>query len=68
MTLLVGKAKAGMRMTCYANYYGVDGTFFEGHSASIHVSLKDDSGKLKQIVVGEFGILHPTVLKNYELA
>ncbi|KAF2668500.1 phenylalanyl-tRNA synthetase [Microthyrium microscopicum] len=41
-------------------------TYFKGHAASIHVNLKVD-GKLKHFVVGEFGILHPSVLKNFEL-
>ncbi|KAF2433965.1 beta subunit of phenylalanyl-tRNA synthetase [Tothia fuscella] len=40
-----------------------DPTFFHGHSASIHVKL--DGGKDQ--IIGEFGVLHPTVLKNYEL-
>ena len=44
-----------------------DPTFFEGHAASIHVNVKDHEGKLQNYVVGEFGILHPAVLKNFEL-
>ncbi|MCJ1244197.1 phenylalanine--tRNA ligase subunit beta [Trapelia coarctata] len=39
-----------------------DPTFFEGHSATIHMKI---GGKEK--VIGIFGILHPTVLDNYEL-
>jgi phenylalanyl-tRNA synthetase beta chain len=39
-----------------------DATFFHGHSASIHAKLEG-----KDQIVGEFGVLHPTVLKNYEL-
>lgn len=39
-----------------------DPTFFPGHAATIVLSL---AGKKRSI--GSFGILHPTVLKNYEL-
>jgi len=39
-----------------------DPTFFEGHSATINVKLAG-----KKQVIGVFGILHPTVLKNFEL-
>ena len=46
---------------------GLDPTFFEGHAASIHVNVKDHEGKLQNHVVGEFGILHPAVLKSFEL-
>jgi phenylalanyl-tRNA synthetase beta chain len=37
-------------------------TFFPGHAASIHVVLDG-----KHQIVGEFGVLHPTVLKHFEL-
>jgi phenylalanyl-tRNA synthetase beta chain len=43
-----------------------DGTYFQGHSAAIHVNMKVE-GKLQHSIVGEFGILHPTVLKNFDL-
>ena len=39
-----------------------DGTFFPGHSASVHVKLAG-----KEYKVGVFGILHPTVLEKFEL-
>jgi len=39
-----------------------DPTFFAGHAASIWLKL---DGKAQKI--GAFGILHPTVLKNFEL-
>ncbi|KAL1297141.1 hypothetical protein AAFC00_004717 [Neodothiora populina] len=39
-----------------------DPTFFTGHSAAVYLKL---GGKTQRI--GTFGILHPTVLKNYEL-
>ncbi|MCJ1412670.1 phenylalanine--tRNA ligase subunit beta [Ptychographa xylographoides] len=39
-----------------------DPTFFEGHSAAIHVKFEG-----KEQVVGVFGILHPTVLDNYDI-
>ena len=39
-----------------------DKTFFEGHSAAIHVKVGG-----KESVVGVFGILHPTVLEKFEL-
>ena len=37
-------------------------TFFEGHAASIHLRM---GGSTK--VIGVFGVLHPTVLENFEL-
>jgi phenylalanyl-tRNA synthetase beta chain len=40
----------------------LDPTYFPGHAASIHVSLNG-----KDHVIGAFGILHPTVLENYDL-
>lgn len=48
------------KMTCQLTFS--DPTFFAGHSASIHVS-KD--GAVHNI--GLFGILHPEVLKSYDL-
>ncbi|KZF22192.1 phenylalanyl-tRNA synthetase beta subunit [Xylona heveae TC161] len=39
-----------------------DSTFFPGHSASIHLRVNG-----KDRVIGVFGILHPTVLENFEL-
>lgn len=39
-----------------------DATFFAGHAAAIIIDI---DGKTHE--VGKFGILHPTVLKNYEL-
>ena len=39
-----------------------DPTFYEGHAANIVLLL---SGK--QVVIGKFGILHPTVLEKFEL-
>ncbi|KUL90725.1 hypothetical protein ZTR_00267 [Talaromyces verruculosus] len=39
-----------------------DPTYFPGHAASIHVNIGG-----KEQVIGAFGILHPTVLENYEL-
>jgi len=33
-----------------------------GHAASIHLNIEG-----KHHIIGEFGILHPTVLKKYEL-
>ncbi len=40
----------------------LDPTFFPGHAASIHVRL---AGKV--LVIGSFGILHPSVLEKFEL-
>ncbi|RAL09997.1 phenylalanine--tRNA ligase subunit beta [Aspergillus homomorphus CBS 101889] len=37
-------------------------TYFPGHAASVHVRIAG-----KEHVIGSFGILHPTVLENYEL-
>ena len=39
-----------------------DATFFPGHAASIHLKIGG-----KESVIGVFGILHPTVLKKFEL-
>ncbi|KAF2757913.1 phenylalanyl-tRNA synthetase [Pseudovirgaria hyperparasitica] len=39
-----------------------DKTFFHGHGAEIHLRLGG-----KEHVIGSFGILHPSVLKHYEL-
>jgi phenylalanyl-tRNA synthetase beta chain len=45
----------------------VDPTFFEGHAASVYVNVKNKEGEVQNHAVGEFGILHPAVLKNYDL-
>jgi len=49
------------------NHYWIeeldDATYFQGHAAAIHVQM---DGKVYKRV-GEFGVLHPTVLKAYEL-
>jgi phenylalanyl-tRNA synthetase beta chain len=37
-------------------------TFFPGHAAAIYLRLNG-----KQVRIGEFGILHPTVLEKFEL-
>lgn len=37
-------------------------TFFAGHAAAIYLRLNG-----KQVRIGEFGILHPTVLEKFEL-
>jgi phenylalanyl-tRNA synthetase beta chain len=37
-------------------------TFFAGHAAAIYLRLDG-----KQVRVGEFGILHPTVLEKFDL-
>jgi len=37
-------------------------TFFAGHAAAIYLRLNG-----KQVRIGEFGILHPTVLDSFEL-
>ena len=39
-----------------------DPTFFSGHSAAIYLKVGDKPQR-----IGTFGILHPTVLKNFEL-
>lgn len=39
-----------------------DPTFFAGHSAAIYIKIGDKAQR-----VGTFGIMHPTVLKNFEL-
>lgn len=42
--------------------FDTDPTFLEGHAATVNVRL---DGEHKR--VGMFGIMHPSVLKNYEL-
>ncbi|KAL3461532.1 hypothetical protein BJX64DRAFT_260783 [Aspergillus heterothallicus] len=37
-------------------------TYFPGHAASVHVRIGG-----KDLTIGTFGILHPTVLENYDL-
>lgn len=39
-----------------------DPTFFPGHAATIHAKIAG-----KEVVIGNFGILHPTVLEKFEL-
>ncbi|KEF57901.1 phenylalanyl-tRNA synthetase, beta subunit [Exophiala aquamarina CBS 119918] len=39
-----------------------DPTFFPGHAASIHAKIAG-----KEVVIGSFGILHPSVLEKFEL-
>lgn len=39
-----------------------DATYFPGHGASIHAKIAG-----KEVVIGSFGILHPTVLEKFEL-
>jgi phenylalanyl-tRNA synthetase beta chain len=39
-----------------------DPTYFAGHGASIHATIAG-----KEVVIGSFGILHPTVLEKFEL-
>ncbi|KAI9837967.1 MAG: hypothetical protein M1819_006121 [Sarea resinae] len=39
-----------------------DPTFFPGHAATVHLRLNGN-----EHVIGVFGILHPTVLNNFEL-
>lgn len=37
-------------------------TFLAGHAAAVYLKLDG-----KPQVIGSFGVLHPTVLKNFEL-
>jgi phenylalanyl-tRNA synthetase beta chain len=39
-----------------------EATYFPGHGASIHARIAG-----KEVVIGSFGILHPTVLEKFEL-
>jgi len=41
---------------------GLDAMYLSGHAASVHVNIEGNHH-----IIGDFGILHPTVLKNYEL-
>lgn len=40
-----------------------DPTYFHGHAASVHIQQADGT----QHVVGQLGIIHPTVNKAFEL-
>ncbi|CDH55733.1 phenylalanyl-trna beta subunit [Lichtheimia corymbifera JMRC:FSU:9682] len=43
-------------------------TYFPGRSADIHLRyVNEETGERKQEIVGSFGVLHPTVLENFEL-
>ncbi|KAL0078849.1 DNA-binding transcription regulator [Phycomyces blakesleeanus] len=43
-------------------------TYFPGRSADIHLRYVDsETNERKEIVVGSFGVLHPTVLSNFDL-
>lgn len=44
------------------NNRSADPTYFPGHAASVHVNIGG-----KDQVIGSFGILHPTVLENFDL-
>lgn len=46
----------------YTDFTRADPTFFAGHSAAIYIKIGDKAQR-----VGTFGIVHPTVLKNFEL-
>lgn len=48
--------------TPYADLRLIDPTYFAGHAATIHARIGG-----KEHVIGQFGILHPTVLEKYEL-
>ncbi|KAI6957649.1 hypothetical protein KC355_g13065, partial [Hortaea werneckii] len=41
-----------------------DPTYLPGHAAAIYLKLGGNKDAKK---IGQFGILHPTVLKNFEL-
>ncbi|KAI8069436.1 beta subunit of phenylalanyl-tRNA synthetase [Gongronella butleri] len=43
-------------------------TFFPGRSADIHLRYFDqDANETKEAIIGAFGVLHPTVLANFEI-
>jgi phenylalanyl-tRNA synthetase beta chain len=43
-----------------------DPTYFAGYAATIHLNIKKGT-KLEKVILGQFGVLHPTVLKNFDL-
>jgi len=43
--------------------YGTDSTYLAGHAAAIFLQLANQ----KPVRIGVFGILHPTVLKHFDL-
>ncbi|KAL9111420.1 MAG: hypothetical protein Q9227_004097 [Pyrenula ochraceoflavens] len=55
------KGKDAEKMTYWIEEVD-DPTYFPGHAANIHVRVGG-----KEMVVGAFGILHPTVLEKFEL-
>jgi phenylalanyl-tRNA synthetase beta chain len=46
----------------------IDSTFFPGRSAHIFLRYTDSEGVRKTTQIGSFGVLHPTVLENFELS
>lgn len=52
----------GMDMHGYWIHEGQSATYLEGHSATVHVNCNGQDR-----VIGEFGILHPSVLEKYGL-
>lgn len=50
---------------CAANMYCADPTYLAGHAAGIFIQSNGDKSTRERI--GTFGILHPTVLKKFEL-
>ncbi|EEH20661.2 phenylalanine-tRNA ligase, beta subunit [Paracoccidioides brasiliensis Pb03] len=62
---IIGEEGLNNPAMSYATYWIEeleDPTYFPGHAASIHVRIYG-----KDHVIGSFGILHPTVLENFEL-
>lgn len=53
-----------MRFVCKADpVLLLDPTYLPGHAAAIYLKLGGQEAK----AIGKFGILHPTVLKQFEL-
>ena len=46
-----------------------DPTYLPGYAATVHINLRvGNTNELKHVVLGQFGVLHPSVLKNFELS
>ncbi|KAI7861052.1 beta subunit of phenylalanyl-tRNA synthetase [Circinella umbellata] len=42
-------------------------TYFPGRSADIYLRYLTEEGERKELMIGSFGVLHPTVIENFEL-
>ena len=67
MAMLDYKFKSSPAAKTHKQLYWIeqleDPTYFHGHAASVHIQMADGS----EHVVGQLGIIHPSVNKAFEL-